>query len=552
MVSLSIRQRLVALSLLALAALVCIGIFAAWQASRLNQRLDETILKHQQMIVAVELARGAQVNFKTQVQEWKNILLRGRNPADFDKHLNGFNKEAKAVEAKLTELKTVAGQLDIAERLKVEDVLAEFGKLPPAYLAALEAYDRNASDPASTVDKLVKGMDRGPTAKIDGLAKEIREVTEELGKQELSAAQAINQAVRLGLMVFIGLTTLALAFIAWLIIGSVTRPLGTLERTMQQISSTSDLTHRVDISHNDEIGRMAKAFNQMIEKIHGAIGKVHGAAKQVSSLAGEVNSAAVTVAESSTQQSDATSASSAAIEQLTVSINLVAENAEMVHRESVAAESTASEGAAVAQKVSDKIREIAASLDAATQVMSSLSQRAEEIGGVVSVIKDIADQTNLLALNAAIEAARAGETGRGFAVVADEVRKLAERTTQATSEITATIANVQHDTKAADTGLSQARGRVEEGVSGTLDIVTVLDKLSQAAREMVMRTAEINDALKEQSTASTDIAQNVERITQQANENSSISQTARSSASSLSDLATDLGSLVGQFRTAAA
>ena len=552
MISLNIRQRLVALSALALTALVGVGVFSAWQAARLNQQLTETVLKHQQMIEAVDHARSAQVHFKIQVQEWKNILLRGRNPADFEKYLNGFNKEAKAVETKLAALRDTALHLGIAERIKVDAVLAEFGKLPPAYLAALEAYDRNASDPAGTVDKLVKGIDRGPTAKIDGLAKEIHDIAGELGKQEQAATQAINQAVRLGLLVFIGLTTLALGFIAWLITTSVTRPLVTLEQTMHRIAQSSDLTHRAAIAHNDEIGSMAHAFNQMIEKIHGTIGKVHGAAKQVATLATEVNSAAENVADGSTQQSDATSASAASIEQLTVSINLVADNAGQVHRESMQAESTAAEGAAVAQGVADKIREIADSLDAATQVMSSLSRRADEIGGIVGVIKDIADQTNLLALNAAIEAARAGETGRGFAVVADEVRKLAERTSQATAEITATIANVQHDTKAADGGLIQARGRVEEGVAGTGDIVAVLDRLGRTAREMVMRTAEINDALKEQSTASTDIAQNVERITQQANENSAVSQSARTSAGSLSELAAELGSLVSQFRTAAA
>jgi len=547
---LNIHQRLMALALLALLALIGMGGFSLWQASRLNAQLEESIAKHHRIISAVEHARSAQVHFKIQVQEWKNILLRGRNPADYDKYLGGFNKEAAVVVAELISLEEVARHLGATERLKVDDVLAEFKKLPPLYLEALNSYDRSSADPAAVVDKLVKGVDRTPTARIDGIVKDIQLIANELKEHELAAAKAINHTVRFGLLTFVVGATLVLGFIAWVIITSVTRPLATLEKTMNEISGSNDLTHRADIKPGDEIGNMAQAFNHMVGKMQKMIGEVHGAAQEVSQLAAVVNDAAEHVVLGSSNQSDATSSSAASVEQLTVSINLVAGNADQVLQESKNAERAASEGANMAQLVSGNIREIADSLDAATGIMTSLNRRSADIGGIVGVIKDIADQTNLLALNAAIEAARAGETGRGFAVVADEVRKLAERTAQATSEITAMIGNVQQDTRAADEGLVVARERVEEGVASTLNIVEVLERLSRVANDMVRRTSEINEALHEQACASTDIAQNVEKVTQQADENSEASRSAKHSAGSLTTVAEQLGLLVSQFRTA--
>ncbi|MDP2795865.1 MAG: HAMP domain-containing protein [Sulfurisoma sp.] len=143
----------------------------------------------------------------------------------------------------------------------MDDVLAEFAKLPPAYLEALKSYGRASADAAATVDKRVKGIDRAPTARIDGVVKEIQLIAAELGKQESAAAKAIHDAVRVGLLLFVGVATLALGFIAWLIVASVTRPLATLEQTMNHISTSNDLTRRADIKSDDEIGGMAQAFD---------------------------------------------------------------------------------------------------------------------------------------------------------------------------------------------------------------------------------------------------------------------------------------------------
>jgi methyl-accepting chemotaxis protein len=177
-----------------------------------------------------------------------------------------------------------------------------------------------------------------------------------------------------------------------------------------------------------------------------------------------------------------------------------------------------------------------------------LNHRAQEISGIIQVIKEIADQTNLLALNAAIEAARAGEQGRGFAVVADEVRKLAERTSRATEQITGMIEGVGEETRKAVDNMQNTLDTVRGGADHSTEAAEKITAIRQSMNDVVAKIEEIALATKEQLSATTSMAQAAEKITNQTHHSDSALQRAAEEVRKLNNLAVSLRSLFSNFR----
>jgi len=364
---------------------------------------------------------------------------------------------------------------------------------------------------------------------------------------------SINQAARESTLkvmgVAIGMLVLLIAFIFWFVNRSVSVPLDHLSQNLAQIAEgEGDLTRRLKVEHQDEIGKTSIIFNTFMDKIQSVVTDVKKSAEQVMATAHQLTAAAQELTGSSDQQSEATVAMAAAIEEITVSIATVADNAGNAQNMAIEAGHLSSEGAETVRSAVGEMGKISESVGHSTQMIRELDAKSTQISNIVNVIKEIADQTNLLALNAAIEAARAGEQGRGFAVVADEVRKLAERTTVSTQEIGKMIAAIQASTQSSVQGMDLSSAQVQEGmrmVERSGDSMTHIEGSTDKVREAVN---EISSALREQSSAANQLAQEVEKIAQKSEKNGFLAKQSSGAAKHLEEQALTLKQAVDRFK----
>ncbi len=341
---------------------------------------------------------------------------------------------------------------------------------------------------------------------------------------------------------------LLLIFFGWQIGRSILGQLGgepqQAVEVMQRVAD-GDLTTSVG---NPPAGSMLHALGGMVVALRTLVTEINNDANRLVSNAERITTASDEVNRSSIQQSDATSAMAAAIEELTVSSNHISDSARDTAEDSHNAVELSGQGAARVNQASQAIQQISNTVSDASGRIRALEERARQISSIANVIKDIAGQTNLLALNAAIEAARAGEQGRGFAVVADEVRKLAERTSSATTEIEQMIVGIQNDTVGAVQAMDEALPEVQAGVELASSASESLLAIEDGARRTLQRVGDVADATREQSTASTSIAQRVEQIANMVEETTANIRSTTETAHQLENIALNLKNLIGKFR----
>ena len=339
-----------------------------------------------------------------------------------------------------------------------------------------------------------------------------------------------------------------LSLVGWQVSSSVLRQLGGepahAAAIMQQVAG-GDLTAAVG---NPPAGSLLHALGTMVGSLRGLVQEINTGANQVVSNAEQISNASREVALAAEQQADATSSMAAAIEELTVSSNHISDSARDTEQDSRQAMEQAGEGSQRVDQATAAIQKIAATVTDASNRIHALEERANQVSSIANVIKDIAGQTNLLALNAAIEAARAGEQGRGFAVVADEVRKLAERTSLATTEIEQMIVGIQGDTVGAVEAMNAALPEVEHGVSLAGSASDSLRAIESGAGRTLERVGEVADATREQSAASTSIAQRVETIAQMVEETTATIRGTAETAGQLEQIAQGLKAQIGRFK----
>jgi methyl-accepting chemotaxis protein len=352
-----------------------------------------------------------------------------------------------------------------------------------------------------------------------------------------------------GLMFTVPIVILAGGGFIFMLSRMLGRPLNNLITVMKDIATgDGDLTKRVNLNRGDEIGRLAHWFDTFIENIHKIITDISGVSREVASAATEIAASNEEMAAGLSNQQEQTRSASAAVEQLNDAAADIARQSSEAARQADSSRHNAEQGGIVVTDTVREIKGIAAEVDESAKAVALLGQKGEQIGGVISVINDIADQTNLLALNAAIEAARAGEHGRGFAVVADEVRKLAERTTQATEEVSQSIREIQEETSRAVERIENGSKRMERGVELATSAGDSLRVIVESSKSLLGQVQAIAAAAEQQSASAAQIGDNVSRVTAVSNESAMAAGQASEAAAELSRQSERMRSLVDRFR----
>ena len=309
-----------------------------------------------------------------------------------------------------------------------------------------------------------------------------------------------------------------------------------------------DLTLRGRVT-NDALGNVVDSVNYMLENFMKVLERVRKAAVDVSSSANEILLSSEDMASGAVQQDQEITNTSSAVEELTVSMKQVSNNAEASAEAARRALDAAEQGNRAVRDTLDGMQRIRSSVQATAKKIKSLGDRSLEISEIINVINDITEQTNLLALNAAIEAARAGEAGRGFAVVADEVRKLAEHSRTATKDIAALIKAIQAETNEAVVVMEEGTKEVEVGARLADQAGKALDAISSVVRQSAELVQEISLASKQQVRGTEGVAnamQIISNITRQTSQGAR--QTART-VENMVKLSEQLNEALSQFRT---
>jgi methyl-accepting chemotaxis protein len=329
----------------------------------------------------------------------------------------------------------------------------------------------------------------------------------------------------------------------------MTKPVSRLIAMLKDVATgEGDLTKRLDVKRADEIGQLGHWFDVFMDKLQNIIKDVAGATRQVAAASTQIAASSEQMATGLSRQEEQTTQVSAAVEEMSQSVVEVAKKSSEASGAADASGKQATSGGQVVQQTINEIQAIAEQVTKSAQVVGSLGKQSEQIGAIVATIQDIADQTNLLALNAAIEAARAGEHGRGFAVVADEVRKLAERTSQATQEVTRSIREIQTGTSSSVELINQGTVQVRKGVDLAQSAGAALEEIVSSSKQLGMMVQSIAAAAEEQSSASEQISRSIQQISSVTKESTAGASQAAQAAGELSKQAAHLQLLVGKFK----
>lgn len=348
--------------------------------------------------------------------------------------------------------------------------------------------------------------------------------------------------VAIGIMLLMGVTV-------WLMLLPFRRQLAKLLDAMEDIAEgDSDLSKRILMDREDELGKLGDAFNRFAEKVQHMLLDTRSLTQEVGSGvidARQICDLAVSSVSSQKQQIDSVATAATQMAQTSQEMAVSAQRANDFAQK---AQTQAHDGTQIVSRATEGMKALSEQVIAAAKVIKHLRNSSEQIGEVLSVIRNIAEQTNLLALNAAIEAARAGEQGRGFAVVADEVRTLASRTQDSTANIQGIIQTLQQSALQAEQVMESGVEQAKAGQDLTTQVEAALNDIATAIMSIQQQTVEITVAIDQQAVAAEEVALNVDNVRGLSDQSLLSSQDLSQSLQGFEDMTRALTRNIGQFK----
>ncbi|EOO13414.1 MULTISPECIES: methyl-accepting chemotaxis protein [Bacillus cereus group] len=424
----------------------------------------------------------------------------------------------------------------------------------------------------------VASTENGTVYKVIG---DFTNYTNEQAKLREQSIEKIDQSsLRIEYVVFLSLVICIVTAIilAWWFSGKLVKPIQQIDTKLKELASQEgDLTARLQVNSNDEIGAIATSFNKMLENLQHIINRVQKTSVEVQTASENmlektntsreatirVQSSMSNLNSSIQSQTSSMEESSTAMDDMAISVQRIAESASSVAELAVATSEHANDGSTVIQKSVSQMTTIHEAVNATSEVVERLITHTKYIDTAVQSISNIAEQTNLLALNASIEAARAGEQGKGFAVVADEVRKLAEQSKTAAKDINQLLHQIQNDTETASSMMSKGRSEAFEGITVVREagtsfttiveqvnkVSTQMQDISATAEEMAASAEEMNASLNNIASISNEVSSETAATAQSAEQKVIVMNEMTLTAKQMKQTVEELDQLVSHFKT---
>ncbi|MDT3493804.1 methyl-accepting chemotaxis protein [Bacillus toyonensis] len=424
----------------------------------------------------------------------------------------------------------------------------------------------------------VASTENGTVYKVIG---DFTNYSNEQAKLREQSIEKIDQSsLRIEYVVFLSLVICIVTAIilAWWFSGKLVKPIQQIDIKLKELASQEgDLTARLQVNSNDEIGAIASSFNKMLENLQHIINRVQKTSVEVQTASENmlektntsreatirVQSSMSNLNSSIQSQTSSMEESSTAMDDMAISVQRIAESASSVAELAVATSEHANDGSTVIQKSVSQMTTIHEAVNATSEVVERLITHTKYIDTAVQSISNIAEQTNLLALNASIEAARAGEQGKGFAVVADEVRKLAEQSKTAATDINQLLNQIQNDTETASSMMSKGRSEAFEGITVVREagtsfttiveqvnkVSTQMQDISATAEEMAASAEEMNASLNNIASISNEVSSETAATAQSAEQKVIVMNEMTVTAKQMKQTVEELDQLVSHFKT---